>query len=590
MKIELSIEKRIFLLLIIFLFIPGLIVTTIIFHKTQNILKQKYKLEITEKKKFIKNYFLRQHNQLIKILNQLSYNRDIFSIYKDLIIYNDIKSSADNLKKIAKNLDFTWAQLYNQNKKFLFSSNLNKKIIIPKNLFKNFSITSYINIDKTLYLICITPLYIGEIEKNIYGYLGLIKRIDKKYLKKLKNLFNSQVEINITLTNKFIPKNYSNNFKPISIIVGKTIIGEFVILTCWYDISFFRKFAGQEKLFYFYLISGLFFFCVLIAYLLAKSLLNPLKNLDKMISELTKGKFYFNKLTYTIKDEIYHIIENLNTLFVKIKNSFSTLIKLTKEEKILYKSLSEKVEILSKNKKSINENAIKLSNVCLELSNELKDVNSNISNISENYSKTENIFKKISELTDNGFNISRVSNITFKEINRNSEAIKNILNFITDISSQINLLSVNASIEAIKSGDAGSGFSVVADEIKRLAQTTNEFVENIKKLIENNYNIVKQGAEYSQELDNILDELNQTVGEAIKIFSSIKSITLQQKNILNEIVKKLEYPINLNNIIALELKNIDDLVESFDSELNKLITLNQKIYKILNNFIKEEKK
>ena len=69
-------------------------------------------------------------------------------------------------------------------------------------------------------------------------------------------------------------------------------------------------------------------------------------------------------------------------------------------------------------------------------------------------------------------------------INHGFETIQKLTDDINNISKKINLLALNASIEAVRAGEAGRGFSVVASEVKKLAENAKEVSDNIKLLTE----------------------------------------------------------------------------------------------------------
>jgi methyl-accepting chemotaxis protein len=82
-----------------------------------------------------------------------------------------------------------------------------------------------------------------------------------------------------------------------------------------------------------------------------------------------------------------------------------------------------------------------------------------------------------------------------KAINESSSRITDFVSIINDISDQINLLSLNASIEAARAGDHGKGFAVVAEEIAKLAEQTAGSTGEIKKLILESNNKVEMGSQ-----------------------------------------------------------------------------------------------
>src|SRR5690625_7787013 len=74
---------------------------------------------------------------------------------------------------------------------------------------------------------------------------------------------------------------------------------------------------------------------------------------------------------------------------------------------------------------------------------------------------------------------------TINSLQETSEQINEITQIITDIAEQTNLLALNASIEAARAGEAGSGFAVVAEEIRNLSEETAVSASNINELISN---------------------------------------------------------------------------------------------------------
>jgi len=160
----------------------------------------------------------------------------------------------------------------------------------------------------------------------------------------------------------------------------------------------------------------------------------------------------------------------------------------------------------------------------------------------------------------------RMTNLSSRimELNELSKRIGNITELIEDISEQTNLLSVNATIEAIGAGESGRRFGVVANEIRALSGRTRTATEEIRKIVsEINSSITKtvmatdEGIRAFDELTKsvgtlkyIFDELKKSAESTLKIAQDIKSSTDQQVSSTSQMTKALEDVSEVANHIA----------------------------------------
>lgn len=278
---------------------------------------------------------------------------------------------------------------------------------------------------------------------------------------------------------------------------------------------------------------------IIICFILGRRLMSPLVKVSTIIEEIANGDINADfGMVKESNDEIGLIIEkmkeltqSLGNIVGKIRNSSDTMsansyeLNDTSSQTLAANNeISKAVEDVAEGSTGMAASISKINENLLEMSNETKDINESVNEIRnqtvavQDSSKIMNnkikSMQNSSQKMDEG--ISAISK-RIETVNTTVDKVSNIVSVIEEISSETNLLSLNASIEAARAGDAGKGFAVVAQEIRVLSDNTNTELENIKQIISSlveecrycvqaSGTIVEDNAKQKEEIKAVLDE------------------------------------------------------------------------------------
>jgi len=180
---------------------------------------------------------------------------------------------------------------------------------------------------------------------------------------------------------------------------------------------------------------------------------------------------------------------------------------------------------------------------------------------------------------------------TINEIRNQSQKIAETIGVIVDIADRINLLSLNASIEAARAGDYGRGFAVVADEIGKLAYQTSESIKDIESVLMQSTKTTEKGVEVIRTTAAMLKELIAKMAESsskIKILQD--STTVEEKyikNIIDQMEKNVELAKNIGTgteeqkaaieSSARAIEHMNEVVSQMVDEIQKLAMTSRSI-------------
>ena len=217
--------------------------------------------------------------------------------------------------------------------------------------------------------------------------------------------------------------------------------------------------------------------------------------------------------------------------------------------------------MLAQETQSASENVIEIGNMIDKVNDNTEELAKDADNMKELGENAENILRQLIAGQKEMVTHIGVVNDKTHEANKAAGKISEVVNLITEIASQTNLLSLNASIEAARAGEAGSGFAVVAENIKQLAEQTTSSAADIQ---------------------DIIHDLEQKSGETVEKTEAVNNIVNKQSedmkqtaDILNQVITGITGLIDKIDSIAVSVANMDKSKENVVDVIGNLSSVSQ---------------
>lgn len=326
--------------------------------------------------------------------------------------------------------------------------------------------------------------------------------------------------------------------------------------------SAFFLYSKNNNLGDFYIIlsfSGLFFtlFSFLFVLINAHKMSAPMEEISKHALNMIDGDlFKFKKKKYLDKrDEAGKLIFCINSL---IENFSQAVGDIQKDIKRFDFILNENKRTMDELSKATTTEASAIE----EISATLEESSAAIKHISNNAKESLDKMLEGSKKAEEGFVLIDKIIKSIQKISDQSNNIGNSLDLIFGITEQTNLLALNASIEAAKAGgDAGKGFSVVAQEIRKLADKSKVTANEIKIKIEDN--------------NQVVEEAKKLILNSQNTFKVILETTLAGRQIISEISRAINEQASGSSDM---MKTIDNIYES-SQKMVEIVEANNKNFK-----------
>jgi methyl-accepting chemotaxis protein len=338
-----------------------------------------------------------------------------------------------------------------------------------------------------------------------------------------------------------------------------------------------------------------FILLMFVGYLISSQFKVSVEKIQTVINNIAQTKDLTLSLDDSKPDEFGMISKDLNHLFEALRK----LIDDSKASSSENSAISHELSTTALNVGNNVENSVGIVNKITQDAQSVNDEihisidsannsKAEIEKANENLNDAKEEIVTLAEQVEESARIEMALADKMSALSNDTNEVKNVLEVISDIAEQTNLLALNAAIEAARAGEHGRGFAVVADEVRKLAERTQKSLTEINATI----NVIVQSVldasdemnKNSNEIQNLLeiassarDKIDTTVDIVNDAVSSSDKIVVDFKATSDNIEEMVENISKINEISSQNARNVEEIAAAAEHLNSMTDSLNTKL-------------
>lgn len=355
-----------------------------------------------------------------------------------------------------------------------------------------------------------------------------------------------------------------------------------------------------------FIITGSIIVLALIAFAIAaiilikisKRITAPLNELVAVAKKIEDGDLN-NDITINNKDEIGILARSFRSMSDGLKNTVNSIIENSSKVQSMSNDLNTNAEHITSAANEVSgaiqevaKGTTKQSEDLISISNSMDKLGEEIQNIFDKLSYVEKTSKTSENKADTGKKeinllLKSITDVksSFEEVvkrinslNISVSKVGSITEVINGISEQTNLLALNAAIEASRAGEAGRGFSVVAEEVRTLAEQSHESTAQIQKLIQSISAETKDVISTSGKVNDLVKSQSAIVDRAMNSFEEMSSSIAKIGPLVDDAYKSIKTTNESKNIIVGKIESVTAVSEETSASSEEIAASSEEMF------------